>query len=209
MRRKAIIRDFAALSLFGLLTRAAYRLIATPRDWTDTTLYRAAGHSLLQSDVTNLSAFPDASFDFVASYGVLHHTPDCIGGLKEHFRILKPGGTLWLYLYGAGGMYWPVYDRLRDIVGRFAIADVKRSLQKLGIREGLIYTYLDNVLAPRTYHTESEIIEVLRQADPGVTYSRAKGGSVIDDTNKVLASKYGPSIVGPEGEVRLVIRRSW
>lgn len=162
----------------------------------------------VQCDVTDLSRFPNESFDFVASYGVLHHTPDCIGGLKEHFRILKDGGTMWLYLYGAGGIYWAVYDRLREVVSNYPIAEVKRSLQKLNLREGLIYSYLDNVLAPRTYHSESEIYDVLRAIDPSLTYSRAKGGSVVDDTEKVLSSTFGKEVVGPQGEVRLILKKS-
>ena len=36
--------------------------------------------------------------------------------------------------------------RLREIVSRFSVADAKTSMQKFGLREGLIYTYLDNVL---------------------------------------------------------------
>lgn len=160
-----------------------------------------------EGDATKLN-FPDKSFDFVASYGVLHHTPDCLGGVREHFRVLKPGGTLWLYLYGDGGLYWPAYDAMRSVVSNFAIADVKRSLQNLKLREGLVYTYLDNVLAPRTYHTESEIVALLRQDDPTLTFRRAIGGSVIDDVSKSLATKYGSLIAGPEGEVRIIITKS-
>ena len=36
--------------------------------------------------------------------------------------------------------------RLRESVRRFSVADVKTSMQKFSLREGLIYTYLDNVL---------------------------------------------------------------
>jgi ubiquinone/menaquinone biosynthesis C-methylase UbiE len=161
-----------------------------------------------QADVTDLSRWPDASFDFVASYGVLHHTPDCIRGLREHFRILKPGGTLWLYLYGDGGMYWPVYDRLRLIVARLGSDEVKLALQRMKLREGLIYTYLDNVLASRTYHYESDILAVLLGTDAGATYRRANGSSTIDDVDLCLSTPFGRVIAGPEGEVRLVVKRS-
>lgn len=38
-------------------------------------------------------------FDFVYSYGVLHHTPHPEQGLRELVRMLKPGGLLAIYLY--------------------------------------------------------------------------------------------------------------
>jgi ubiquinone/menaquinone biosynthesis C-methylase UbiE len=38
-------------------------------------------------------------FDFVYSYGVLHHTPHPEQGLSELVRVLKPGGLLAIYLY--------------------------------------------------------------------------------------------------------------
>lgn len=162
----------------------------------------------VEQDVTNLSNWADGTFDFVASYGVLHHTPDCLGGLREHFRVLKPGGELWLYLYGDGGMYWPVYDRLRDVVGRYPLAAVKKALAGLNLREGLYYTYLDNVLAPRTYHLESDIVALLREIDPSLTWRRAQGTSPVDDNDLCLATGYGAAVVGPEGEVRIIVRKS-
>ncbi len=162
----------------------------------------------IKCDVTDLCEFADGSFDFVASHGVLHHTNNCLRGLKEHFRIVKPGGTLWLYLYGDGGLYWASFDRLRDVVSRFAIADVKLALQRSNLREGLIYTYLDNILAPRTYYLESEILELLRSIDPGLNWRRARGSTVADDVNMSLASRFGKQIAGPQGEVRLVITKA-
>lgn len=54
---------------------------------------------------------PDASVDFAQCAGVLHHTSDPQGILRELRRVLKPGGTarfmvynyesLWLHLYTA------------------------------------------------------------------------------------------------------------
>ena len=36
---------------------------------------------------------PDASFDAVADYGIIHHIPNWSQALKEIARVLKPGGT--------------------------------------------------------------------------------------------------------------------
>ena len=43
--------------------------------------------------------FADASFDLVYSHGVLHHTPDTEGAVKEIYRVLRPGGRAIVMLY--------------------------------------------------------------------------------------------------------------
>ena len=40
--------------------------------------------------------FPDGRFDAVAIQGVLHHLPDCLPMLRESYRILRPGGELYV-----------------------------------------------------------------------------------------------------------------
>lgn len=44
--------------------------------------------------------FEDASFDRVYSWGVLHHTPNTEGAIREAVRVLRPNGRLCLMLYG-------------------------------------------------------------------------------------------------------------
>ena len=43
--------------------------------------------------------FPDASFDHVYSFGVIHHSPSPELIVKEVFRVLKKGGTATVMLY--------------------------------------------------------------------------------------------------------------
>ena len=49
------------------------------------------------------TGFPDESFDFVYSTGVLHHTPDPPGGFRELVRVLRPGGKILISLYNTAG----------------------------------------------------------------------------------------------------------
>jgi ubiquinone/menaquinone biosynthesis C-methylase UbiE len=50
------------------------------------------------SDAENLD-FPSESFDLVYSHGVLHHTPDTPGAVREVHRVLRPGGRAVVMLY--------------------------------------------------------------------------------------------------------------
>lgn len=56
------------------------------------------GAKIVQGDAERLP-FQDNSFDGVMSQGVIHHTPDTAGCIKEFARILKPGGSMVVSLY--------------------------------------------------------------------------------------------------------------
>lgn len=53
---------------------------------------------LRKSDATRLP-FPDAYFDCVYSFGVMHHIPEIEKVVAEIERVLKPGGTFRMALY--------------------------------------------------------------------------------------------------------------
>ncbi|MEP7031689.1 MAG: class I SAM-dependent methyltransferase [Pseudolabrys sp.] len=59
-----------------------------------------------QSDATRLD-FPDASFDFVWSWGVIHHSAYTARIVKEIHRVLKVGGETRVMVYNLEGM--PAY----------------------------------------------------------------------------------------------------
>jgi ubiquinone/menaquinone biosynthesis C-methylase UbiE len=168
--------------------------------------YRLDNIEPVRQDVTDLSRFETGSFDFVASNGVLHHTPAPERGVVEHFRITRPGGAFWLYLYGAGGIYWDVYDRLRPVVTAVDLDENHRILRELHVREGLIYTFLDNLRAPRVYFLQDEILALLRRHGE-FEHRYARGMSVIDDTQMLLATNWGATVIGPQGEVRIVVTK--
>ena len=62
--------------------------------------------TLLVGDAEHLP-FPDAHFDVVYSFGVLHHVPDTEESFREASRVLKSGGELWVGLYHKNSVfYW-------------------------------------------------------------------------------------------------------
>jgi len=50
--------------------------------------------------------FSDKEFDFVISFGVLHHTPDTQKAINEVFRVLKDDGTAIIMLYARGWKHY-------------------------------------------------------------------------------------------------------
>jgi SAM-dependent methyltransferase len=54
--------------------------------------------TLVKADATQIP-YPDANFDAVYSFGVLHHIPEIDACLSEIRRVLKPGGILMVGLY--------------------------------------------------------------------------------------------------------------
>jgi 2-polyprenyl-3-methyl-5-hydroxy-6-metoxy-1,4-benzoquinol methylase len=68
-------------------------------------VYGVSG-DLAISDCENLP-FADESFDVVYSNGVLHHTPDTAGAVREVHRVLRPGGQARVMLYHRGSAaFW-------------------------------------------------------------------------------------------------------
>ena len=61
---------------------------------------------VLQMDAERLT-FPDASFDFVWSWGVIHHSSNTRQIVREIHRVLKPGGTAVIMVYHRG--WWTYY----------------------------------------------------------------------------------------------------
>lgn len=95
----------------------------------------------VQADLYNLP-FPEESFDFIYSVGVLHHLPDPEGAFRNLLRYLKPGGEALVYLY-----WWPE----RQPVKRSLLACVSAlRLVTTRLPHGLLY-WLSYPLALSAY----------------------------------------------------------
>jgi ubiquinone/menaquinone biosynthesis C-methylase UbiE len=70
-------------------------------------------YELKVDNVLNMQ-FDDNFFDFVHCGGVLHHTTDLPGGIKELGRVTKNGGILEIHTYGKGGLVRELTSYLRE-----------------------------------------------------------------------------------------------
>ena len=82
--------------------------------------------AFFQADVFKLPFAPQ-SFDYIYSVGVLHHTPDCQQAFKVLPALLKPGGSIAIWLYSG---YNPWY-RMSDIYRRVTRRMPPRLLHKI------------------------------------------------------------------------------
>ncbi|MEN9239639.1 MAG: class I SAM-dependent methyltransferase [Thermostichales cyanobacterium SZTDM-1c_bins_54] len=88
---------------------------------------RLAYHGLhhCSAQVGNLldaDSLPQGPFDWIVSFGVIHHTRDPVLALSHLQQRLTPGGMLALMLYNQDGRY-PVYQirRALELLGAFGI----------------------------------------------------------------------------------------
>ncbi len=110
--------------------------------------------------------FADASFDYVVSSGVIHHTPDPKTGFQELVRVLKPGGKLFLSVYGKGGLKWFTNDVFRYTVCKvIPFKWMEKVFAAVGVPANKRYNILDNLYVPFCYrYTEKEIREWMAKA---------------------------------------------
>ena len=67
---------------------------------------------VMQADLARLP-FPPASFDYISSDQVLHHTPDTWQTLRAVARCLAPGGSIAVYVYSRKG---PLREFADDLI---------------------------------------------------------------------------------------------
>ena len=72
---------------------------------TELNNFKGKGY-VYQGDAENLP-FKNNSFDYILSYGVLHHSEDTQKAFDELYRVLKPGGNFFVMVYNKDSInYW-------------------------------------------------------------------------------------------------------
>jgi ubiquinone/menaquinone biosynthesis C-methylase UbiE len=129
----------------------------------------------LHADVREADAehlpFADASFDFVWSWGVIHHSESTEKVAAEIARVLRPGGTLALMVYHRSSItYWIQYQLIRGV---FGLRLLRESPEQVANRysDGVIarhYTRagLARLLQPWFQNVETQVMGQVSEAIP-------------------------------------------
>lgn len=96
-------------------------------------------------------SFPDASFDFVWSWGVIHHSSNTKNVLQEIHRVLKPAGRTVIMVYHKG--WWNYYT-----VGVLIQGIVRGGFFKHGSLARIIQANTDGAIA--RYYTKDSFAAI-------------------------------------------------
>jgi SAM-dependent methyltransferase len=95
------------------------------------------GGSVLVADARNLPFASDA-YDFVYSWGVIHHTPDPAAAAREIIRVCRPGGRVVVMVYNRHSLFaaqaWIRFGLLRGSPWRSPSSLIAEKVESPGTR---------------------------------------------------------------------------
>jgi SAM-dependent methyltransferase len=153
----------------------------------------------LEADVREADAeqlpFPDGSFDFVWSWGVIHHSHDTDRVIAEVARVLRPGGRFAFMVYHRSSItFWVNYVLFRGVL--------QGGLRREG-PDGLANRWSDGVIA--RHYTRRTLSEALRlQFEDVRTQVMGQIGEAVPLPARVRA-RVAPLV--PLGARRALLRR--
>ena len=112
-----------------------------------------AGRINVQKSTLESIPFKDNEFDFVWCNGVIMHTEKPNNCLAEIARVCRPQGHAWLYIYGAGGLYWKVIYQFREILSSIDVCQAIQYLKYFRYSPRYVAEFIDDWYASnlRTY----------------------------------------------------------
>jgi len=166
--------------------------------------FKAKNLQFKQANVLEIP-FKDNSFDFVLSNGVIHHTENFEKGLEEVIRVCKPGGDIYLYLYGKGGLFWSSRKKMNSMMKKIPQDYTKRILDNIGMPTSR-WIFQDNWYVPIERHcTYEEVVKICNKLNVS-NVEISKSGMPTD--LHILKDKYSYSEdIWGNGEVRLLITK--
>ncbi|HEV2836966.1 MAG TPA: class I SAM-dependent methyltransferase [Pyrinomonadaceae bacterium] len=75
--------------------------------------------------------YEDSTFDLVTAFDVVEHMDDDLAGLKEMFRVLRPGGHVLLFV-PAFMFLWGLQDDVSNHRRRYRLSELRRVLEQAG-----------------------------------------------------------------------------
>lgn len=148
--------------------------------------------------------FADASIDCVFSNGVLHHTGDTVRGLREMHRVLKPGGRAFLYLYGAGGVFWHARRAAREVMQRIPREYTVDVLRMIGMPANR-FIFVDTWYVPVEDHIRRDELELLLSRIGFAHIEKMTSRRATDLDSEAIMNEPDSAAIWGDGEHRYLL----
>jgi SAM-dependent methyltransferase len=107
---------------------------------------RTRGHARLVRAPIERLPFADNSFDLVTALDIIEHLDDDVAGIREIWRVLKPGGRVFV-LVPAYKFLWSLQDEVSSHRRRYVRAQLRAALRCSGLTVERA-TYANTLLFP-------------------------------------------------------------
>lgn len=135
---------------------------------TNENLGKFKNFAVIQADIMDLP-FKNNSFDFIFSWGVLHHTPKTFFAFKKLIPLLKPGGSLYIMVYEKNSpLRTTGTNVLRYFLRKMSDKERYQFCAKLIIRNGLLFVFLSHFLLLVNYEEAKKADIDLKQIQFGL-----------------------------------------
>ena len=149
---------------------------------------------------------PSNYFDLVWCNGVLMHTDKPDKSLNELNRVLKKNSLAFIYVYGSGGLYWFIIDKIRNFLKKTQPEKIIKILQQFNYTNRYIAEYLDDWKCLNLIkYQKKEFVRSLKNAGFGSIKYLKRG--VNYDTSEKL-NKYNDKKLFGEGDLRFIIKKN-
>jgi SAM-dependent methyltransferase len=149
--------------------------------------------------------FESGAFEFVFCNGVIHHTSNILGGLDELIRVMAPGASSFLYIYGAGGLFWTMRARARKFFERIPIERTQEMFGVMGV-PGNRFVFCDTWYVPVERHTTKVEIEGWL-TERKVAFEKLVSRNLIDLDNAIARDVPGARIMWGDGDHRYLLHK--
>ena len=145
------------------------------------------------------------SYDFAIQNGVFHHLKYEVKAYKEVYRVLKPGGYLWVYTAGGGGIKDKVSNLCFKILKNLNKEMLFNIIKSVGLTTNKEYYIGDSFNAEYNFRSKESLLSDLKKV--GFTSFRQLSGGMKTDFDKpFLKDKYFSEKYG-SGDLRFLCQK--
>ena len=161
-----------------------------------------------QGDITRIFQDVDGAYDFIVAQGIISCLEAPIEALHILYRILKPGGKLYLFAYGSTerGVYWKLFDVVRLLLKPVPMGQAQEIFESLKAKSNHISSMFDGGYATFQHRFIREDIEIEFESIGFQIVKTMNRGKIYETNERVFRYPQEELFWGNE-ELRYLLRK--